>query len=145
MLSLCVGAGHKLEGDVNVDVQRLEGVNVVCDAHHLPFQDNLFSVVYIRHCLEHTAFPPVVLAELNRVAYGIVRIWVPSPFIDSGGKEHLYCWNPRELRNLCKRTFEFAAASYTSRLYRGANRKTFLLNILSRLLHVNTEVEAVCI
>lgn len=37
------------------------------DAHHLPFPDSTFDLVYCRYLLEHVADPPRVLAEALRV------------------------------------------------------------------------------
>jgi len=37
------------------------------DAHHLPFEDNSFDVVYSRYVLEHVADPVRVLKEMRRV------------------------------------------------------------------------------
>lgn len=37
------------------------------DAHHLPFEDSRFDIVYCRYVLEHVADPPQVLREMHRV------------------------------------------------------------------------------
>jgi len=81
-MKLNIGCGNKpLEGYVNLDHQKLLGVDVV---HHLnqfpyPFNDNTFSVVEANHVLEHTDNPLQVLEELYRILQvgGVVNVTVP--------------------------------------------------------------------
>lgn len=46
------------------------------DAHHLPFPDGSFDLVYARFLLEHVADPGVVLAEMRRVTRAGGRVAV---------------------------------------------------------------------
>ncbi|MEA3571283.1 methyltransferase domain-containing protein [Paenibacillus phoenicis] len=68
---------NKEEAETNSDDQ----LKIVFgDAHHLPFEDNFFDVVYARHVLEHCIAPYIAIKELNRVLSlgGQVVIAVPE-------------------------------------------------------------------
>lgn len=48
---------HPLAGAVHVDIRRTAlNVDVVCDAYHLPFGDESFTVVHASHILEHRVY-----------------------------------------------------------------------------------------
>src|SRR5947209_6594551 len=69
---LVVGAGSsgRLLQDVDVtttDIQELPGVDVVCDAHDLPFEDGSFDAVIAIAVLEHVFDPNRVESEIRRV------------------------------------------------------------------------------
>jgi ubiquinone/menaquinone biosynthesis C-methylase UbiE len=65
---------------LNIDVQRLPHVDVVCDVLHLPFKNKAFRDVFCFHVLEHTQAPAKGLAELVRVGSRLVKIEVPHRF-----------------------------------------------------------------
>jgi len=46
-LTLDIGCGSTPRGSINVDARRLDGVDVVCSALHLPFADSSFSKVLL--------------------------------------------------------------------------------------------------
>lgn len=93
MRKLNLGCGRDIrpasEGWINMDIARLEGVDVVHDFMQVPwpFRDGEFSHVYCSHVLEHVphyiGHPKdglvVVLEEMHRVmqADGTVEIRVP--------------------------------------------------------------------
>ena len=52
-MKLNVGCGHSFEGEVRVDIRRTETVNLIADAHFLPFKDESFSEVICTEVLEH--------------------------------------------------------------------------------------------
>lgn len=85
-LILDVGCGTKPKGTVNVDVSR-KGVNkqieeqnnevsmsakannfVLAHGEYLPFEDEIFDVVYSSHAIEHTQNPILMLKEMYRLA-----------------------------------------------------------------------------
>jgi len=81
---LIVGAGSsgRLLEDVDVtttDIQELPGVDVVCDAHDLPFEEGSFDAVIAIALLEHVFDPGRVESEMRRVlrAGGLVYSEVP--------------------------------------------------------------------
>jgi len=53
VMKLNVGCGHSFEGEVRVDIRRTETVNLIADAHFLPFKDESFSEVICTEVLEH--------------------------------------------------------------------------------------------
>jgi len=60
------GAGNQVPGWINVDLFALPGVDVVCDAEHLPFLDESFDRVDCDAVIEHTPDPAQLLAEMRR-------------------------------------------------------------------------------
>ena len=60
------GAGSKVNGYVNVDLVPLSGVDVVCDAAQLPFQDDIFERVELDAVLEHTPKPQAIVNDIRR-------------------------------------------------------------------------------
>jgi len=77
-LKLDVGCGNRKLGDINVDIDKHVKPDIVCDIHHLPFKDKIFSTVFNYHTLEHKGVKPVkAIKELLRVSKGTVEIQVP--------------------------------------------------------------------
>ena len=68
----------KIEG---VDIYRSETVDVVCDAHYLPFPNETFDGVWIQAVLEHVVEPRVVVAEIHRVLKKSGLIYAETPFM----------------------------------------------------------------
>jgi len=81
-ISLDVGAGKNPKGDINTDVRPLLGIQVVCDAIHLPFKGETFTYVFLSHVIEHFRYKDVIalLKEVNRVLKigGKIQIWTPN-------------------------------------------------------------------
>jgi len=73
------GAGCHPDGFVNIDIRLGTGVDVVADAHRLPFPDATFRRVECDAVLEHVADPGRVMRELERVTEpgGVVHVVVP--------------------------------------------------------------------
>jgi SAM-dependent methyltransferase len=70
------GAGASTPGYVNVDLFARFGVDVVADAHHLPFRAGTFTRVECDAVLEHVREPAAVVREIGRV-------------LEAGGHAHL--------------------------------------------------------
>jgi len=70
---------------VNTDVQRLSGVDVVCDLQHLPFRSKVFRDVFCFHTLEHIDNPSKGLSELVRVGSRLLELEVPHRFGSMAG------------------------------------------------------------
>lgn len=78
-----LGAGSDIrKGWLNVDIRPGEGVNVVSDVSHLPFDDNSIAKIYASDVLEHVMYAQVskTLKEWHRVlaGKGTITIKVPS-------------------------------------------------------------------
>lgn len=78
-IRLNVGAGDTDWGDVRLDIERTEQVNLLGDMHSLPFEDEICSEVLMDNVLEHSPDTTGVLREIHRVLRpgGIVYIYVP--------------------------------------------------------------------
>ena len=96
------GGGSFVDGYVNVDLFCLAGVNVVADAHHLPFGDGLFQRVECDAVLEHVTCPDQVVREIERVLApgGVAHLVVPfcHPFHEYPRDFHRF--SPDGLRQL---------------------------------------------
>lgn len=64
---LNLGCGNDLYGDIRCDIVKTTTVNVVSDAEHLPFRDEIFDKVYSRCVFEHMPNAHSALKEQLRV------------------------------------------------------------------------------
>lgn len=73
------GAGRFVDGYVNIDLLPGRGVDVLADAHHLPFGSALFQRVECDAVLEHVRRPEAVMSEIERVLApgGFAHVVVP--------------------------------------------------------------------
>jgi SAM-dependent methyltransferase len=89
---LVIGSGKKGNGSQNlwtenellkvgVDVYKSGTVDVVCDAHYLPFPDSYFEGVWIQAVLEHVVEPNIVVAEIHRVLKSDGVVYAETPFM----------------------------------------------------------------
>jgi len=66
--NLYIGGAHQqVPGYVNLDLVAAPGVDVVADAHALPFADDLFTRVECDAVLEHVRDPECAMREIERV------------------------------------------------------------------------------
>lgn len=85
-LSLNVGCGGRQKhraihlGDIRLDVKRFSNVNILADAHNLPFKENCFKKIFAFEVLEHLNSPIIALREMKRVSvkYGVIILTVPN-------------------------------------------------------------------
>jgi len=61
------GASQRVPGYVNLDIEGVPGVDVVADAHKLPFSEGIFQRVECDAVLEHVRDAGVVVREIERV------------------------------------------------------------------------------
>src|SRR5438552_19130715 len=75
---------------LDVDFRTQTGVksqlNIMADAHYLPFIDKAFNYVRCWHVLEHIAFPSLAISEIRRVGDS-ANIRFP---VDDGFKRELF-------------------------------------------------------
>lgn len=97
VLNLGSGVGrfdHHLSNDitmVNLDVDPAKpGVDVVADAHALPFEDASFDIVYSIAVLEHVRKPWIVADEIWRVLRPGGYVVLELPFLNVIHDEHDY-------------------------------------------------------
>lgn len=81
---LNVGSGQcEIHGEanwVNLDIHPHHNVDVVGDAHQLPFLDDSFDAVYSVSVLEHLRDPFLAAREMARVLKPGGRLWCTAPF-----------------------------------------------------------------
>ena len=108
---LIIGSGDKCEfyrnkfNDslvINSDVHNQFGVDIVFDAHNIPFKEDTFQLVYSSQVLEHTLKPWVVSKEISRVTKtgGFIHTEVPFCFPYHGQPYDFYRFTPGGLRLL---------------------------------------------
>lgn len=83
---LVVGAGERRinlieENVIYTDVLLDKGIEYVCDAHDLPFPDEVFDFVIAQAVLEHVADPWRVALEIHRVLKPRGYVFATTPFL----------------------------------------------------------------
>lgn len=66
---------------VATDVYASPNTQLLCDAHHLPFDDGMFDGVWITAVLEHVLEPQVVVDEIWRVLKPSGVFYAETPFV----------------------------------------------------------------
>ncbi len=74
------GAGCQVPGYVNLDLKAAAGVDVVADAHLLPFTSGLFTRIECDAVLEHVRDAARVMREMERVLAPGGYLHVVTPF-----------------------------------------------------------------
>lgn len=66
---------------INLDIFRYPNIDVVGDAHALPFRDSSIDVVLFKNVLEHIREPAVAMAEIDRVLAVGGILYMKLPFL----------------------------------------------------------------
>jgi SAM-dependent methyltransferase len=66
---------------VGTDVYASDVVDIIADAHRLPFCDGAFDGVWIQAVLEHVLEPPQAVAEIHRVLKPNGIVYAETPFM----------------------------------------------------------------
>ena len=108
-LTLDVGSkkpryAHLCEKLVALDIHGFEGVNVLADAHNLPFKNNSFDNIIMISLLEHVQEPHRVIKEAWRVLKnnGTIVIHVPFMYPIHGDPNDYYRFTDEGLRYLLR-------------------------------------------
>lgn len=85
-LTLDLGAGNSpyrtyFPNRISADIDRRLGIDVVCDAHNLPFAADTFEIVVCTEVLEHLINPHSALKEIRRVLKPGGRLLLTTRFI----------------------------------------------------------------
>lgn len=96
---LVLGAGEEGDGIevlrsnssislVETDVTLSSNIDLICDSHDIPFQDDVFDGVVIQAVLEHVADPSRCVEEIHRVLKKDGLVYAEIPFMQQvhGGK-----------------------------------------------------------
>lgn len=104
-LTLDVGSGHDEIADVNFDISRLDAVDIQGDMHSMPFADDTFTQIHLRHVLEHSEDVIQVIEEIHRVARdgAIVNLVVPHGLTVRGIRDptHYQQFSVRTIEHFC--------------------------------------------
>ena len=68
---------------VAFDIYGSENVQLIADAHRIPFADGAFSAVVVQAVLEHVLDPSVVVAEIWRVLEPNGYVYAETPFLQN--------------------------------------------------------------
>lgn len=66
---------------INLDIYKFPEVDIIADAHLLPFKDNSFDAIISQAVLEHTEDPWVVANEIYRILKNKGIVYVEVPFL----------------------------------------------------------------
>lgn len=82
-LWLNIGSGSTNYGNnfINIDISSFKNVNIVGDAHLLPFKTGSFKGVWIQGVCEHVRNPEIVVNEIYRILKIDGYIYAEIPFI----------------------------------------------------------------
>jgi len=75
---------------VNVDTTPFEEVDVVADAHRLPFRSRTVDIVFCNAALEHMKKPWMAAGEMERVLQKGGIMLIQAPFLEAVHDEHDY-------------------------------------------------------
>ena len=64
-----------------VDIYSSKYVDVICDAHYLPLEENSYDGVWIQAVLEHVVEPALVVDEIYRVLRPGGAVYAETPFM----------------------------------------------------------------
>ena len=68
---------------VGFDLYGSENVQLLADAHHMPFADGSFDGVWVQAVLEHVLEPQVVVDEIGRVLRDDGLVYAETPFLQA--------------------------------------------------------------
>jgi SAM-dependent methyltransferase len=68
---------------VNLNIGPFPNVDVVSDAHELPYEDGSVDAIYVEAVLEHLQRPSAAVAEMHRVLRPGGRVFASTPFMQA--------------------------------------------------------------
>lgn len=117
-MKLNLGCGEDIRpGSINLDKERIKGVNVVhnIDKYPWPFKDSYFDEIYASHVIEHVKDIFKAMKEIHRIAKPGATVKIIVPYWHSAGAyslNHNYYFNTDSLRFFTEKT-----RSYDSHYY----------------------------
>jgi len=90
-LSIGGGPGRPHPSLLNLNIGPFPNVEVVADAHRLPYADNSVDAIYCEAVLEHLSNPRLAVREMQRVLMPGGRLFACTPFMQAyHGYPHHY-------------------------------------------------------
>jgi len=125
---LDVGSGSRRldEKAINIDIESFINVDIIADAHRIPFKDETFDTVWCEAVLEHTGDPSKVISEIYRVLKKGGYVFAVIPFI------HKYHEHPNDFQRYSISGIEKIFSQFNKKeigVYRGPT--SALLSFLS--------------
>jgi predicted SAM-dependent methyltransferase/uncharacterized protein YbaR (Trm112 family) len=68
---------------VNLNIAAFPNVDIVADAHELPYEDGTVDAIYVEAVLEHLQRPGDAVKEMYRVLRPGGRVWASTPFMQA--------------------------------------------------------------
>jgi len=125
-MMLDIGCGESKKGNIGLDLRKLSSVDIVADAHMLPFRAESFDQVYSSAVIEHFSHREVrnVIVEWARVLKKGGTIEIECP--DLRARAFLFFLNPnwQNVKNI------YGGQDYTGNYHRCG----FSFGLLKRLL-----------
>lgn len=105
---LDVGSGERrlnLPNFFNVDASKNKFIDIVVDAHHLPFRNNIFDLIICEHLLEHVKKPWIVIEEIYRITAFGGSVYIEVPFMTPyhGRPHHYFNMTKDGVEQLCEK------------------------------------------
>lgn len=127
MRKLNLGCGNDIrEGYVNLDIAKLQGVDIVWDINKLPlpFKKEEFDEILCNDVLEHVEYIPL-LKDLHRILKkgGIIKIRVPH-----FTSKNLYA-DPKHKHGFSSETFQFFLEKHNRNYYFDFSFKTMKVKL----------------
>jgi SAM-dependent methyltransferase len=99
------------EHAITLDMVAVPGVDIVGDAHQLPFDDDSFDYVWCNAVLEHVPYPMQVASEIGRILKPEGLAFIQVPFLENvhGWPDDYYRFTLQGLRVLFKDIEEVAS------------------------------------
>jgi SAM-dependent methyltransferase len=66
---------------ISLDLYNTKSVDIIADAHSIPFRDGVFDIVVIQAVLEHVLVPEKVVSEIYRVLKPGGIVYAETPFM----------------------------------------------------------------
>ena len=116
--TLDIGCGEAAKGDINIDIYlpaKIPKVFILASAEYLPFQSNVFDLVFSSYVIEHCLNPSRFIENQIRCSKDRVIIiadnceWIGDYWFRLSGNgrifhdEHCYAWTVEYLENLIRR------------------------------------------
>jgi len=102
--SLSLTLRHVHPHIINLDIAEYPNIDVVADAHALPFKNGSIDIVLLKNVIEHVRNPAVVMSEIHRVLKPGGYLYAKIPFLQPfhAVPDHFQGFTPSGIDELTK-------------------------------------------